>query len=86
MSSLFGIGALILAAQSVGAVCDICSVRNPHSGNDYSTPFDGPATNYPACKNYKDAACCDAKTVQECEFCSVWSIEFACTLHQHVHV
>jgi hypothetical protein len=66
MDSLFGIALLLLAVARVGAVCDICAVRNPHTGKDYSTPFDGAATDFPACKNYKDAACCDAKTVQKC--------------------
>jgi hypothetical protein len=79
MDSLFGIALFLLAVARVGGVCDICAVRNPHTGKDYSTPFDGAATDFPACKNYKDAACCDAKTVQKCaSVCCVLSMLNAC--------
>jgi hypothetical protein len=56
---------ILTAPVMVSAVCDVCGIRNPHTSKDYSTPFEA-ANNYPACKMYKDAACCDADITTEC--------------------
>lgn len=61
------IALLVLTVPAVvSAVCDVCGIRNPHTKKDYSTPFEGPLANYPACKMYKDATCCDAAITTEC--------------------
>jgi hypothetical protein len=59
------VAALVAVASfsSVTAICDICGVR--YEGiKDYSTPFESP-TAFPTCNYYREAACCNATTVQE---------------------
>lgn len=54
----------LLIAHTASAVCDVCGVRNDHTAKDYSTPFQEPLSEHPACQRYQQASCCDSKIVQ----------------------
>ena len=57
----------LLAATAASAqICDVCGIRNDHTAKSYSTPFQQPLAEYPACKQYQDASCCGPEIVKKC--------------------
>ncbi len=61
MKSLLLLVALFAAVATVTPKCDFCALDNGFT-LPWAKPFDN--REYPACKQYKDNACCSYDTVQ----------------------